>query len=147
MLKDAIPVLGVSDSRAASDFYCGKLGFGKQFEYRPRPDRDAPCRMGLSRGDATIRVSSFSGDSVPCVGVIMWTSDVDGLRAEFTAKGVHIDMEPTDQSWGTREMHVRDADGNLLVFTQVNPPPPASSLAAISRESPQRITTHQESAV
>lgn len=59
--------------------------------------------------------------------VIMWTSDVDGLRAEFAAKGVHIDVEPTDQSWGAREMHVRDADRNLLVFTQVNPPPPAPS--------------------
>ena len=57
----------------------------------------------------------------------MWTSDVDGLRAEFAAKEVHINMEPTDQSWGAREMHVRDADGNLLVFTQVNPPTPASS--------------------
>ena len=71
MLKDAVPVLGVSDSRAASDFYCGKLGFEKQFEYRPRPDRDDPCHMGLTRGDATVRVSSFSGDSVPGVGVIM----------------------------------------------------------------------------
>ena len=36
-------------------------------------------------------------------------------------------MEPTDQSWGAREMHVRDADRNLLVFTQVNPPPPTST--------------------
>ena len=118
MLRDAIPVLGVSDSRAASDFYCEKLGFEKQFEYRPFPDRDDPCHMGLSRGGASIRVSSFPGDSVAGVGVIIWTDDVDALHAEFAGKGVHIHMEPTDQSWGTREMYARDADGNKLAFTQ-----------------------------
>lgn len=31
---------------------------------------------------------------------------------------MHIHMEPTDQSWGAREMYVRDADGNKLAFSQ-----------------------------
>ena len=28
-------------------------------------------------------------------------------------------MGPTDQVWGLREIHVRDADENKLVFAQV----------------------------
>jgi len=34
--------------------------------------------------------------------------DVDALHAELTAKGVGIDMGPVDQTWGTREMYVKD---------------------------------------
>jgi len=32
------------------------------------------------------------------------------------AKGVAIAVGPVDQTWGTREMYVRDADGNCLRF-------------------------------
>jgi len=44
--------------------------------------------------------------------------NVDALHAEFAAKGAPIDLEPTDQTWGNREMYVRDADGNSLRFIQ-----------------------------
>lgn len=42
--------------------------------------------------------------------------DVDALHIEFVAKGVKIDLEPINQTWGTREMYVKDADGNCLRF-------------------------------
>jgi len=42
--------------------------------------------------------------------------NVDSLYSEFTAKHVHIDVPPVDQSWGSREMYVKDADGNCLRF-------------------------------
>ena len=42
--------------------------------------------------------------------------DVDALHAEFVARGVKIDTGPVDQTWGTREMYVKDADGNSLRF-------------------------------
>jgi len=38
------------------------------------------------------------------------------LHAELVAKGVVIAVGPVDQTWGTREMYVRDADGNCLRF-------------------------------
>jgi len=42
--------------------------------------------------------------------------DVDALSAEV---GSLPDRTPvTDTSWGTREFHVRDADGNGLQFSQ-----------------------------
>ena len=32
--------------------------------------------------------------------------------ASNVAKGVTIDLAPTDQTWSNREMYVKDADGN-----------------------------------
>jgi hypothetical protein len=29
---------------------------------------------------------------------------------------VHIEVPPVDQSWGSREMYVKDGDGNCLRF-------------------------------
>ena len=40
--------------------------------------------------------------------------DVDALSEEFA--GVVDRTEVTDTSWGTREFHVRDPDGNGLQF-------------------------------
>ena len=36
----------------------------------------------------------------------------------LTGRGVKIDLPPTDQSWGTREMHVKDPDGNRICFVR-----------------------------
>jgi uncharacterized glyoxalase superfamily protein PhnB len=44
--------------------------------------------------------------------------DVDALHAELAANDVTIDLPPTDQTWGTREMYVKDADRNTLRFIQ-----------------------------
>jgi hypothetical protein len=42
--------------------------------------------------------------------------DVDALHAEFVANDVPIDSGPVDQTWGSREMYVKDADRNCLRF-------------------------------
>ena len=44
--------------------------------------------------------------------------DVDALHAEFVGRGVKISVEPVDQTWGTREMYVRDPDNNCIRFIQ-----------------------------
>jgi uncharacterized glyoxalase superfamily protein PhnB len=121
MLKLAIPVLHVSSSAAAEAFYCGLLGFARRFAYRPDPATADPCYMGLARDLATIHVSSFSGDGVAGGGVFLVVEDVDALHREFSAKGIAIDLAPTDQTWGNREMYVKDADGNCLRFIQPDP--------------------------
>jgi len=46
--------------------------------------------------------------------------DGDALHAEFVGKGVRIDTGPVDQTWGTREMYVKDADGNSIRFIRPN---------------------------
>lgn len=112
MLKQAIPVLHVSSSMAAEQFYCAGLGFQQRFAYRPDEGRADPCYMGLVRDGVLLHVSSFPGDGVANFIV----DDVDALHEEFRNKGVRIHLEPTNQSWGNREMYLEDADGNSIRF-------------------------------
>jgi uncharacterized glyoxalase superfamily protein PhnB len=75
--------------------------------------------MGLSRDGIWMNVSSFSGDGVSGGVVNLIVEDVDALYAEFVAKGVKTDANhPVDQTWGSREMYVRDLDGNTMRFIQ-----------------------------
>jgi len=64
MIKAAIPLMHVADSVSAVDFYCNKLGFRKEFAYRPSDAKADPCYMGISRDGVWLHVSSFSGDGV-----------------------------------------------------------------------------------
>jgi uncharacterized glyoxalase superfamily protein PhnB len=119
MLRTAIPVFHVSSSAAAEAFYCQKLGFTREFAYRPTGAAD-PCYMGVVRDEARVHLSSFPGDGVVGSLVYLVVDDVDALHREFTEKGVAIDMAPTNQSWGNREMYVRDEDRNKIAFVLQN---------------------------
>lgn len=116
MFKLAIPVLHVSSSAVAKEFYCSRLGFSPQFAYRVDEAKPDPCYMGLTRDGVWLHVSSFSGDGVSGGVVFLLVEDVDALHGELVAKGVAIDLKPTDQSWGNREMYVKDPDGNSIRF-------------------------------
>ena len=116
MFKFAIPVLHVSSAAVAEEFYCKRLGFTRVFAYRLNDHMPDPCYMGLARDDVEIHVSSFSGDGVAGGVVFIGVEDVDQLHKELQANGVRIDLEPTDQSWGNREMYVADPDRNSIRF-------------------------------
>ena len=116
MFKLAIPVLHVSNTASAEEFYCKRLGFSQQFAYRFDEAQSDPCYMGLARDGVRLHISSFAGDGVSGGVVFLVVEDVDALHAELKAKGVTIDLEPTDQSWGNREMYVSDLDGNSIRF-------------------------------
>lgn len=116
MLKLAIPLLHVSSAVEAEDFYCNRLGFRRRFGYRVDETKADPCFLGLSRDGVWLHVSSFSGDGVSGGVAGFLVDDVDALHAELVAKHVAIDLEPMDQTWGTREMYVKDADGNCIRF-------------------------------
>lgn len=122
MLRLSIPVIHVSLSETAEEFYAGKLGFEKQFAYRPDETKSDPRYMGFVRDTAWIHVSSFPGDSVAGCAVYLVVDDVKTLYSEFRSKGVDISLEPTDQTWGNREMYVEDPDGNSIRFVQEGSP-------------------------
>jgi len=48
-----------------------------------------------------------------------FVDDVDALHREFLSRDVFIDLPPIDQTWGSREMYVKDADRNCLRFMQL----------------------------
>jgi catechol 2,3-dioxygenase-like lactoylglutathione lyase family enzyme len=118
LLKFAIPLLHVSNSAAAEDFYCNRLGFRREFAHRADDAKPDPCYMGVSRDGVWLHISSFSGDGISGGVANLIVDDVDALHAEFVAKGVQIAVGPVDQTWGTREMYVKDADGNSIRFIQ-----------------------------
>ncbi len=118
MFKLAIPVLHVGSSVAAEEFYCKLLGFRREFAHRGGEAKADPCYMGLTRDGVWLHVSSFSGDGVSGGVVNLIVEDVDGLHAELLGKGMRIDTGPVDQTWGSREMYVKDGDGNCVRFIE-----------------------------
>jgi len=74
--------------------------------------------MGLIRDGIMIHLSSFSGDGIAGNAIVLIVDNVDALYEEFILNEVEIDLPPTDQSWGNREMYIRDADNNSIRFTQ-----------------------------
>ena len=49
MIKLAIPLLHVSSSTEAENFYCNRLGFKREFAHRVDNAKLDPCYMGVSR--------------------------------------------------------------------------------------------------
>src|SRR5277367_4197588 len=118
LFKLAIPVLHVINSAAAEEFYCNRLGFRREFAYRADETKPDPCYMGLVRDGAWLHVSSFAGDGNSGGVVFLLVDDLDGLHEELLRKNVRVDLAPTDQAWGNREMYVKDPDGNSIRFVQ-----------------------------
>ena len=116
MIKTAIPVIAVTDSWRAEAYYCGVLGFEKLFAYRPDPSRADPCYLGVARDGVTLHLQSFKRERAGMTDSFLYVTDVDEVFTELSARGAVVQMPPTDQTWGTREVGIRDPDGNVLVF-------------------------------
>jgi len=117
MIKIAIPLLHVANPILAEIFYCGQLGFKKTFTYQPFGET-GPSYLGLIRDGVHIHLSSFPEDGKPGNAIVLVVDNIDMLFEEFIAKNVQIDLVPTDQSWGNREMYINDGDNNSIRFTQ-----------------------------
>ncbi len=111
-------LLRVSKMKTALTYYCDKLGYEKLSEYRPHPNAEDPAYVVIKRDETGLHLSSFSGDGQTGGRAVVFCHDVDALHREFGARGVDVGLEPTDQSWGNREMYITDPDGNQLRFTQ-----------------------------
>ena len=119
MFQTAIPVIQVSGSIAAQEFYCNGLGFTLLSSWRPDETKDDPRYMTLARDDARLHVHSFqSGGTLGGGAVYIFVDNVDALYAELLSSGISVSGPPIDQTWGTREIVVRDADRNVVTFGQ-----------------------------
>lgn len=71
-------------------------------------------------------LSSHRGDGAFGQAIVVSTDDVDALFRKFQTRGLKppgkpnspVHEGPLDQTWGTREFYVDDADGNTLRFIQ-----------------------------
>lgn len=116
MLRQSIAVLHMTDAARTEAFYRDRLGFQLDFEVPASPDRRDPCYLGVSREGVALHLSSHAGDAVVGGAVYFLVEDVDALHAEFVSRGTPIHIAPVDQTWGMRELYVRDPDGNSLRF-------------------------------
>lgn len=138
MIRTAVPLLRVADSRRALEFYRDRLGFTLRSSNQADPALPDPCYLAFERDGVWLHVSSFPGDGVLGSAANLFVEDVDALHRELLARGVWIALEPTDQTWGNREMYVRDPDGNAIRF--INDP-------AVGAARPQVVEYRMEEAL
>ena len=116
MIKSAIPVIAVSDSARAEDYYCRVLGFQRMSAYRTHASKLDPCYLTVVRDGVWLHLQSFKPERAGMTDAFLWVTDVDRLYAEVSARGAVAQLPPTNQTWGTREAGIRDPDGNVLIF-------------------------------
>ena len=112
--QTVIPQLRITSARRSLAFYVDGLGFTVDWEHRFEPG--FPLFMQLTRLGQTIFLTEHTGDCEVGGAVYFVVPDVDRCFAEFSGRGILLAEPPTDTSWGTREMVVRDPDGNHLRF-------------------------------
>jgi len=118
VFQTAIAVIQVSSSIAAQEFYCKGLGFAVLASWRPDETKDDPCYMTLARDGARLHLHSFQSGRLGTGAVYVFVDDVDAVHAELVSNGVSVSGQPIDQTWGMREIGVRDADQNGITFGQ-----------------------------
>jgi uncharacterized glyoxalase superfamily protein PhnB len=116
MITSAIPVVAVSDSTRAEDYYCRVLGFAKMSAYPADAQAPDPRYIGVARDGVWIHLQSYKPERAGHTDAFLWVTDVDAFHGEVSARGATIQLPPTDQTWGTRETGIRDPDGNVLIF-------------------------------
>lgn len=121
-LMTSCPHFLVADVRRAAEYYRDKLGFriiGYFFEEPPvfgMVDRDR-AEIHLRRaydgksGSNRERVA----DALDCY---VRVDDVEALHVEFKERGADITLPPIVQSYGMKEIYVRDPDGYTICFGQ-----------------------------
>ena len=108
------------DSRAAREFYEGKLDF--QFV------SDDPFALVMRAGESKIRIAKTKDFTPAAYTVLGWeVQDIAGIVEWLTERGVVFEKYPfvQDQEWGIWTTPVgdkvawfKDADGNLLSLSQ-----------------------------
>lgn len=112
--QTVIPQLRITSARRSLEFYVYGLGFTVDWEHQFEPG--FPLFMQLTRSDQTIFLTEHTGDCEVGGAVYFVVPDVDYCFSEFSSRGVEPSEPPTNTPWGTREMLVKDPDGNRLRF-------------------------------
>jgi catechol 2,3-dioxygenase-like lactoylglutathione lyase family enzyme len=114
----AIPIHHCADLERALAFYTDVLGAQVQW----RDDDAIPRFASIKWREHEIYLSSHSGDSVAGSATYFPVPDVDEVFATLKSRGYvpptgdQVHAAPTDQTWGMRELYVKDPDGNSLRF-------------------------------
>ncbi len=117
-----IPIFRCSDLKKSIAFYTTILDFKCK-------DADASPQdwvVALKNGAAELVLTRLEGDQKIGIATNVLVTDIDTLFKKYVARGLDtskkenspVHQGPMNQSWGTREFYVTDADGNTLRFVQ-----------------------------
>src|SRR5438034_6953508 len=95
MFQTAIPVIQVSGSVAAEEFYCKGLGFKLLSSWRPDETKADPRYMTLVRDGARLHVHSFQSGKAGAGAVYVFVDDADSLYAELDRKSTRLNSSHT----------------------------------------------------
>ena len=107
-----IPTLRMTNEARSRGFYVDGLGFRVDWTHRFEPH--LPALLQVSREGMTFYLSEHVMDCAVGALIHLFVDSVDAWHAELQQHGVGIELPPTDQPWGLREMHLLDPDGNRL---------------------------------
>ena len=117
-----VPIFRCSNMKQAISFYTTVLDFELK-EPGASPDDYV---VALKNGDAELLLTRLEGDQKAAIAANVVVTAIDNLFAKYLKRGLDtsakkdspVHQGPLDQSWGTREFYVTDADGNTLRFVQ-----------------------------
>jgi uncharacterized glyoxalase superfamily protein PhnB len=104
------PILYVRDFAEAMNYYTQKLLFEKLWDWGDPPTFGA-VRLG--------RVEIFfclGEQGHPGMWLSIFVDDVDDYYERITKLGAEVIHGPQDESWGVREIHVRDPNQHVIRF-------------------------------
>ena len=106
-LGGVVPILRVADFDRSIAYYVDRLGFSEDWRFG---------RFGSVSRDRTSLM--LSEGSQGCSSTWLWIAvgDADALYEELLERGADIRHPPTNFPWGSREVHVFDADRHVLRF-------------------------------
>ena len=120
LFSGLIPVISVRNIAESLRYYTDHLGFEVQWKWSDSGEEFAeienPDFACIRRGDA-IFFLDHGVQGKPGSWFHLFLESLEELEAihhEYLQSGARITEEPTDRSWGMREMRVEDPDGNVL---------------------------------
>ena len=114
-LEHVTPQLRITQWDRSRAFYVVGLGFHVDWEHRF--EENFPVFAQLTRDGISIFLTEHEGDCKPGGAVYFVVTDINALHQEFTEQGLTPEQAPEATPWGTREMTIRDPDGNRLPFS------------------------------
>jgi catechol 2,3-dioxygenase-like lactoylglutathione lyase family enzyme len=103
---NVVPILNVRNFAASMQYYTGKLGFAKKWDW------GTPPTFGCVNRDNIDIFLCEGGQGHAGTWMEIFMDDVDALYAEYQKSGAIVRQAPTNMPWGTREMNVEDLDGH-----------------------------------
>jgi catechol 2,3-dioxygenase-like lactoylglutathione lyase family enzyme len=112
--QSVFPQLRITNAANSLAFYIHGLGFSVDWQHQFEPG--FPLFFQITRAGQTLYLTEHAGDCEVGGAVYFLVPDVDTCFAEFSGRKIEFVKLPADTPWGTREMLVKDPDGNRLRF-------------------------------